>query len=89
MLRPTGQLDIYTRVVAGPAEPLDDVRDECLTLTPFAVELFGQLGVFVGLEVPQTQILEFPLQLPDAEPVCQRRVYQLGLARHPMLHLGW
>ena len=39
-----------------------------------AGDLVGDLVVLLGLEVAERQVLELPLQLPDAQPVGQRRV---------------
>ena len=48
--------------------------DEGFALNAFFVQRFRDRLVSVWLQVAKGQILKLPLQLPDTEPACQRRV---------------
>ncbi len=52
------------------------------------VERGGDALVVVRLEVAEREVLEFPLQLPDAEPVGERREHLAGLQRRGALRRG-
>ena len=52
------------------------------------VEQLGELAEPLGLEDLEREVLELPLDLPDAEPLRQRRVDLHRLARDPLLLLG-
>ncbi len=59
----------------------DGRGDEGLALDPLFFEQAGDVLVFFGLEETERQVLHFPFDLPDAQPVGQRRVKVQGLAR--------
>ena len=62
--------------------------DERLALAPMRLELLGQAPVGLGLEHLEGQVLELPLDLPDAQPLGQRRIDLGSLARNALLLLG-
>ena len=90
MLRPAGdlhRLDAHLLQLAG--ENLAQVFDELLALVALAGDAPDDVFVRLRLEVAEGQVLELPLDLPDAEPVGQGRVDVQGLARDlPPLNLG-
>ena len=49
-------------------------RDEALAVGAAFVEQLGDAPVGVRLRIAEREVFELPLQLPDAEPVRQRRV---------------
>src|SRR5438067_1081502 len=51
-------------------------------------ELLGDLAIVLGLEVFEREVLELPLDLPDAQAMRQRRVDVHGLSRDALLLLG-
>ena len=59
----------------------EHVLDVVLAVEPALVEHRGDRLVCVGFERAQAQVLELPLQLPDAEPVGERREQVEHLAR--------
>ncbi len=65
-----------------PLEPLDRMRDVGFALGALLVEQLGDTLVGDRVLEAEREILEFPLQLPDAEPVRERRVDIERLARH-------
>ena len=72
----------------------DDVLDIALPVEPALVEQRGDRLVGFGLERAQAQVLELPLQLPDAEPIGERGEQIEHLARrllprfHPLAAAG-
>ena len=52
------------------------------------VERGGHAAVLIGLEVAEGQILELPLQLPDAEAIGERCVHGARLERPPLALRG-
>ena len=52
-----------------------------------SASMLDQLAVLLGLEVLEREVLELPLDLPDAEPMRQRRVDLHRLARDALLLL--
>ena len=63
------------------AQLLAQRLDVALAVGAPLVERRGHAAVLVGLEVTERQILELPLQLPDAEAVGERRVDGARLER--------
>ena len=49
-------------------------RDPGLAIVAAFVEQFGDLPIGLRLQVAERQVFQFPLELPDAEPIGQRRV---------------
>ena len=64
------------------AQPLDRLVDEALALDPALIEHLRDPFVGFGLQEAEGQILQLPLELPDPEPVGQRRVDVQALAGH-------
>ena len=60
----------------------DGIADELLALAALLVEHHGDFLVDVRVQETEGQVLQFPLQFPDAEAVGQRRVEFERLARH-------
>ena len=60
----------------------DGIADELLALAALLVEHPGDFLVNVRVQETERQVLQFPLQFPDAEAVGQRRVEFERLARH-------
>ena len=58
--------------------PLDRV-DVDLAILAVLFEILGDARVFVRLQIAKGQILEFGLDLPDAESIGERSVYLHGL----------
>ena len=65
---------------------------DCLTYVSRALRCVsscvGELVVLVGVEVLEREVLELPLDLPDAETLRERRVDLLGLASDADLLVG-
>ncbi len=49
-----------------------DGFDLLLTVWTSLLDLFGDLLVLFRVEIPEAQVFQFPLDLPDAKPICQR-----------------
>ena len=58
-----------------PAQRLD----VALAVRTALVQCAGDAPVLLGLEIPEGEVLELPLQLPDAEAIGERRVDGAGL----------
>ena len=58
------------------------ISDELFALAALLVEHFGDALVDIGMQETEGQILQFPLQLPNAEPIGQRRVEFQRLTGH-------
>ena len=81
MLRPAGD---FGRDASGGKLALDrrlDLFDILLAVEAALVEELGDLLVGLGLERPQTEILQLPFELPHAEPVGERREQVLCFTR--------
>ncbi len=65
----------------GP-QPFAGFGDELLALGSLLVEMLRNLLVDRRMQKAKGEILEFPLQFPDAEPVGQRRIERQRFARH-------
>ncbi len=61
-------------------EQRDGVIEIALAVHPFLVEQPGDALVGFWLEYPEREILHLPLELPDAQAVCQRRENIAGKA---------
>src|SRR5256885_3373031 len=82
VLRPAGylrRLDAHLLQLAG--ENLAQVFDELLALVALAGDAPDDVFVRLRLEVAEGQVLELPLDLPDAQPVGEWSVDVEGLAR--------
>ncbi len=86
VLRPSGDLGADARRGELPGERRHDVLDVTLPIEPPLVELSGDRLVYLRLEDAQGKILELPLELPDAQPVGERREEIEHLARRRLLH---
>jgi hypothetical protein len=82
VLRPPRHLRIDVRGGKLGAQAVDGLRDVALALHAFLVEQLRDALVGLGLFEAEREVLELPLQLPDAEPVRKRRVDFERLARH-------
>jgi len=58
------------------------VGDETLTVKPPLMQQRGDLFVLVGLEVPEGQVFQFPLDMADTQAMGERRVDIEDLAGH-------
>ncbi len=80
------------RLDAGGAQRCLQLRleflDIGLALGAARFQRRGDAPVFLGLQVAERQILEFPLQLPDAEPIGERGVDLARLDRELALGRG-
>jgi hypothetical protein len=68
------------RRLPAPGQGCGAVGDERFPGEPPLVQGLGDAAVGGGFEQPERQVLQFPLELPDAEAVGQRRVDVEGLA---------
>jgi hypothetical protein len=59
--------------------------DILLAVYAALIQQFGGFLVELRLQIAQREIFQFPLDLPHAQSVCQRREYALGLARNDLL----
>ena len=67
-------------------EPRAQLLDVAFALDALLVEQARDELVGLGLEKAEREILDLPLDLPDAEPVGQRREHLQRLARHALGH---
>src|SRR4029453_1433530 len=81
VLRPSGDLRPNSRSRELFAKKTDDIVDITLAVRPTLVQHPGDRFVRNRLERAQAQILELPLQLPDAETVGERGEEILPLTR--------
>ena len=56
------------------AQRVLDLFDEALAAAALVVEQARDLLVGLGLQVAEREVLQFPLQLPDAEAIGERRM---------------
>ena len=54
------------------SEGFDDLIDVFFPVHATLVDFLGDFPVFLRIQVPEAQIFQFPLDLPDAQPVGQR-----------------
>jgi hypothetical protein len=88
MLRASGDVRLDARLLELAVERLHRVVDVTLAHLPAGGEVLGDLLVVIGLEHLEGEILELPLDLPDAEAVRERGVDLDRLARDaPLLVL--
>ena len=80
MLRPPGDLGAHALRGERIAQRRLDLFDVALAARALVVEQARDALVGVGFELAEREVLQFPLQLPDAEPVGERRV---DVARQP------
>ncbi|MND96866.1 hypothetical protein D3C80_891690 [compost metagenome] len=66
------------------AQLLHHLVDVLLAVEAPLVQQLGDLLVLIGLQVAERQVLEFPLDVADAETMGQRRVDVEHLAGHPV-----
>src|SRR5690606_533113 len=72
VLRTAAELGTDARRVQRATERVGRPADELLAFGAPLLELARQRAIGIGLEEPEGEILELPLQLPQAEPVRQR-----------------
>ncbi len=75
-------------LASSAAQHLGDALDVALALGAALRQRLLHLGVDVGLQVAEGQVLQLPLDLPDAQAAGQRRVDVQRLARDAPLLLG-
>src|SRR5207245_7295786 len=75
-----GDLGLDPDVIELTSEDLAQVRDQGLALVALARDALDDVFVCLRLQVAEGQVLELPLELPDAEAMRQRGVYVEGLA---------
>ena len=74
VFRPSGDIGLDARVRKRVDELSFGLFDPGLATTAAFVEQARDAPVDVWLQVTEREILQFPLDLPDAEPVCERRM---------------
>ena len=70
------------------AQQLNHLIDEQLSIQPLLVQQTRNMLVVVGLEVAEREVFQLPLDMADAQPVCQRRVDIEYFARHQVAFLA-
>src|SRR6185503_4282070 len=88
MLRASRELGADAALLELARERLHGLLDVALAHLAPRGELLGELLVVVGLEILEREVLELPLDLPDAEAVGERRVDLHRLLSDPPLLLG-
>jgi len=84
-----GDLGADAQLVELLAQSRHDLGDIVLALLAPLGQQLGDAPVFLGLEIAQRQVFQLPLDLPDAEPVGQRGIDALGVARDLGAPLGF
>ena len=74
MLGPAADLGVHAAGGQRRLQALDRAGDEGLALDPLFFQQARDLLAAVGLQETERKVFHFPLDLPDAEPVGQRRV---------------
>ena len=74
VLGPAGDFGAQTGIVQCIADACFHVFDETLAIATFFVEQARNAPVSVRMQMTEYEVFEFPLELPDAKPVRQRRV---------------
>jgi hypothetical protein len=69
-------------------EYTDHLVDITLTVRARFGQLPGNLQVGLGFQITQRQVFKLPLDLPDAQPVGERRINIMRLLRDPALPPG-
>ena len=89
VLRPAADLGADAVFGQGLLQAGDHRGDVALAPGALLVQLGGDLLVDLRLQVPECQVLQLPLELPDAQPVRQRRMDVAGEPRQRLaLGLG-
>ena len=88
MFRAAGNLSFDLRFFELFAYLHDGVIDEGLALLTLLLDALDEVIVFLGLEITQAEVFEFPFDVRDAEAVCERRVDFDGLFRDALLLLA-
>ncbi len=55
-----------------------------LSVRAFLIQRGGDQAVLVGLDVAESEILDFPFELPDPQPIGKRREDRARLDRKPL-----
>ncbi len=87
VLGPSGDLGFDSRFVERLAQHVHRPADEGLARASVRLQLSREGSILLGLEDLERQVLQLPLELPDAQPLGQRRVDLGGLARDALLLL--
>lgn len=74
VFRPSAEIGLYAGGRESFLQLAHHVGDVLLAIQPALVQQLGDLLVLVGLEVTEGQVLQLPLDMPDAQAVGQRRV---------------
>ena len=74
VLRPAGNLTAESVVFELTLNQFDNRIDVGFPARTTLIKLSGELSIGLGLQVPEHQILHFPLELPDTKPACRRGV---------------
>ena len=89
MLGPAADVGLDADLLELACEDLAKVRHERFAVVTRASDPFDDVLVGLGFEVAEGQVFQLPFDLPDAEPVRERRVDFERLARYlPALDLG-
>ena len=89
VLRAAGNLSFDLRLFEFFANLHDGVVDKGLALLALLLDALDEVIVFLGLEVAQAEVFEFPFDVRNAEAVRERRVDLDGLFRDALLLLAW
>ncbi len=84
MLGPAGNVGFDTGVVQGFFDQFLGAFDVLLAIPPFRREPCGDLAVLLRLQIAETQILQFPFELPDAQAIGEWRIDFAGLQRNAL-----
>ena len=87
VLRPAGELGLDARRLEGLVQLVHGSPHVRLAGLAMALELAGELPVGIRVEHLEGEVLELPLDLPDAQALCERRV-DLGRLAGDALLLG-
>ena len=88
MLRTAADFRLDAGFCELSADLLHRVVDESLALPPFLLDVVDEVVVDFRLEITQAEILQFPFDAGDAEPVRERCIDLDGLAGDALLLLG-
>ena len=85
MLGPAGDLGVDPELLELLAQLVDRCADGRFALGALLRDALGDVAIRFGIEVAQREILEIPLDLPDAQAMRDRRVDLDRLARDRLL----
>ncbi len=75
--------ELQAGVVEHPTQVALHAFDELIALQPFAIEQPGDLAVGFGIDVPEREILQLPLEVSYPQAMSQRRIHVEHLLTDP------